>query len=1142
MYRLFFVIAIFLFLLPAQVFAAGPSFVTVVNPIRGQEFWDIKNQQPIDAVLGQVKILQDLQIPVTWLIRFDALSDQKITGSLPSEHEKGIFLEVTPSWTQSAGVKYRQSEVWYAPGSVFLTGYDLGEREKLIDVAFERFKKVFGFYPKSVGGWWVDSYSLGYMQKKYGIVSSLVVADQYTTDNYQIWGQYWGTPYYPSKISTLRPAQTLDEKLPVVVMQWAARDPVNGYGKYIENSTYSVQVNDYLDYHLLTQDYFARLIDIYTRQDLNQFGQVVVGLENSYSWEKYKSGYGKQIKVLDDKRRSGQLSLVTMEEFASWYRNKFTSLSPEHLIISKDPLGGGGMSVWFMNPYYRVGWFFNKEGSVIRDVRQYVGGDGEPCLKIACDKLNFATFSTRVLDEVTFNKSVLLDEGKITDLKVVRDGEKYVLSYSNESGRKKMVEFLPRDISINGKVSSIDTFILQAINSPSSLRESKAEDGISGNGLRVQQFPDFLLQLIKFILFIPVVLFIPGFLLVRSLNKQSLTSVFFLSVISGMVMLTLMAYIGGLLKMQWFTFIYVAASVGVFILKKYYLEVNLKGVKLTPDKINFLLILTVATGAIFQSLALLRSGWVYDFGLGFWGPLGHDGIWHQALINQLIKQVPPQNPVLSGEILLNYHYFFDLLVAGTVRLSQIPIMDLLYRFYPLTFSVLLGLGTYLLVMKITGSRVATLISLFFVYFAGSFGWIVEFIREGHFGGESAFWVNQPVSMNLNPPFAISLLIVIAIVLILGSVKEKIKFMPGLLLVILIGALMEFKVYAGVVVLGALSLISLGTAIIFKNFSYFKVFVFSVLVTALVFLPQNKGAGELLVWSPFWFVHSMIDFPDRVGWIRLSSARDAYFARGEWFKFLSAETLALIIFIIGNLGMRFIGLFSMISRVKNELGKDMVFTVVLLMSAVSLVIPLVFIQKGNPWNTIQFMYYFLYFIALFSGVALISVLKRVPKSLGWGIAFVVLLLAPINAAVTFRSALYPSSPSRLTLPELEALDVLKNLPDGTVLTLPYDRNVRTKLSDPFPLYAYETTAYVSAFSGKVTFVEDEIQNEILQTDYRKRLVATQGFFQSFDRSFFANWGIRYVYLLKSKNIGVDPVILNLEKIYENSEVLIYGVKS
>src|SRR3990167_9230966 len=978
MYRFFFIVAIFLFLLPAQVFAAGPSFVTVVNPIRGQEFWDIKNQQPLDVVLGQVKILQDLKVPATWLIRFDALEDQKITGSLPSGHEKGLFLEVTPGWAKSAGVKYRESEVWYAPGSVFLTGYDLDDRQKLVDVVFERFKSVFGLYPKSVGGWWVDSYSLGYMQKKYGVTASLIVADQYTTDNYQIWGQYWGAPYYPSKISTLRPAQTLDEKIPVVVMQWAARDPINGYGKYVENSTYSVQVNDYQDFHLLTEGYFARLIDIYTKQDLNQFGQVVVGLENSYSWEKYGGGYGKQIKVLDDKRKSGQLSLVTMEEFASWYRNKFTTISPEHLIVANDPLGGEGKSVWFMNPFYRVGWFLNKEGSVIRDVRQYIEGDSEPCFKTACDKLNFATFSTRVLDEVTYGKSVLLDEGKIEDLKVTREEEKYVLGYSNKAGQKKTVEFLPRDISIDGKVSSVDTFILQAVSSPGSLRESRGGMGVSSGSPKEQQFPDILLQLIKFILFIPLVLFIPGFLLVRSLNMRSLPSNFFLSVISGMVMLTLVAYLGGLLKIPWLTFIYLAAFVGIFILKKYYLELNLKGVKITLDKINLLVILTLITGAIFQSLSLLRSGWVYDFGIGFWWPFGHDVIWHQALINQLIKQVPPQNPVLSGEILSNYHYFFDLLVAETVRLSQIPVMDLLYRFYPLTFSVLLGLGTYLLVMKITGSRIATIISLYFVYFAGSFGWIVEFLRERHFGGESAFWVNQPVSMNLNPPFAISLLIVIAVILVIYNFRKRRHWMATVLLSILAGSVIEFKVYAGVIVLLAMFALALWEVFRNRDFTLMKVSLGSAIVAAGVFLPQNKWAGELLVLFPFWFVHSMVDFPDRVGWLRLSSAREAYFARGEWFKFLSAEALALIIFIIGNLGLRFIGLFSLVSYMKSRLGKDMGFTIVIVMSAASLLIPLVFIQKGNPWNTIQFMYYFLYFVAIFSGVGIVVLVRLLPR--------------------------------------------------------------------------------------------------------------------------------------------------------------------
>src|SRR3989344_3809001 len=72
--------------------------------------------------------------------------------------------------------------------------------------------------------------------------------------------------------------------------------------------------------------------------------------------------------------------------------------------------------------------------------------------------------------------------------------------------------------------------------------------------------------------------------------------------------------------------------------------------------------------------------------------------------------------------------------------------------------------------------------------------------------------------------------------------------------------------------------------------------------------------------------------------------------------------------------------------------------------------------------IQFMYYFLYFVAIFSGVALISVLRQLPKILGWSVIVAVLIIAPINAVVTFRSALYPSPPSpymhmrrRLTFP-------------------------------------------------------------------------------------------------------------------------------
>jgi hypothetical protein len=68
--------------------------------------------------------------------------------------------------------------------------------------------------------------------------------------------------------------------------------------------------------------------------------------------------------------------------------------------------------------------------------------------------------------------------------------------------------------------------------------------------------------------------------------------------------------------------------------------------------IPFLIILI---GTFIWSLTMIRSGINYNFGVGFWGPNGHDGIWHLSLINQLQHSIPPQNPVFSGTILTNYH-------------------------------------------------------------------------------------------------------------------------------------------------------------------------------------------------------------------------------------------------------------------------------------------------------------------------------------------------------------------------------------------------------------------------------------------------------------------------------------------------------
>ncbi len=1123
------------------ILAEEPAFVSIINPIRGADFWEIKGQQPETAIEGQIQILKKFDLKATWLLRFDALNYKNIVDDLNKlPDEKGLFLEVVPSWASAAGIQYQKGESWHDAKSAFLTGYDRFDREKLIDAGFEKFKQTFGAYPKSVGAWWLDAYSLDYMQKKYGITSSMIVSDQYTTDNYQIWGQYFSTPYYPAKNNALHPAQTLQNKLPVVMLQWAPRDPVNSYGNGVFESTFSVQANDYLDYHNLDTKYFSNLLDLYTNQKFNKFSQLVVGLENSYLWEKYSKEYENQMKVLFDRRQAQKLSVISMEDFASWYKQNFPELSPTHLIIADDLLGSFKKVVWFMDSYYRVGWFLNNEGSLFRDIRQYVDGEEELCFREKCDQVNFATSATRVLDEVSFGQKLLIDQGKVKNFNIGRQNDKIIITYQNEAGKIRNIGFLPRDIEIDGKTSSIDTTILEA--TKNKIESSTVKTNIKGT-------PDLAIKLIlvetvKFLAFLIICILIPGLVLAaKTISRpMSFLQKIFLSAVIGLVSLVLIFYLLSLLKIR--PLIYGYFFVTLLIFFKYYFR-SYKHITLSKIKsLSDVAILTVIIiGTFFQVMPTFQSGLKFAYGLGFWGPNTHDGLWHLSLINQLMQNLPPENPIFSGIILKNYHYFYDLLVAITALISKVTTIDLLFRFYPLFFSILLGIGTYYLIgtllrekMALARIKIVTIFSLYFVYFAGSFGWIVEYLRERHWGGESAFWANQSISFNLNPPFAVSLIIVIAIIQLTTGLTKRGWII--VVLTLLTGSLISFKAYAGILILLTFLIIS----ILKRSLSYLLVFLFSSLISGLLFLSSFSYGQSLMLFAPFWFINSMIDSPDRVGWTRLSLTRTVGLAGKNWFKFLGAEFLSLLIFIAGNLGARILSLLAL-AKIKT-IYQDNTTLFLLVFSSLSLIIPILFIQAGNPWNTIQFFYYFLYIAAIINGIVIFKLADKSSRVITTPLVLFIFAITPINSWATARGYLTNQPHAYINTKEMEGLEFLRSQPSGVVLTYPYDSNLKKSLPEPWPLFVYDSTAYVSALTNKPSFLEDEAQNQILLTDYKKKLIAAKDFFSKSanpDIGFLQANRIQYIYLPKIFKVRLYENASQLKNIWENDQVIIYQVE-
>lgn len=334
-----------IYFIQKQTLAAGSDcdnrFITPVNPVRGRNLWTNKSLRPIQ---DQYSAVSKYNLSATWLLQYDVLLDKELLYEIRKfndDQEKGVFLEVSQNFAEQSRVIYPHAVPWFSPRAVFLSSYSQSERRKLIDKLFKKFKEEFGFYPKSVGAWWIDSYSLNYMKDKYDIKAAMIVADQKITDNYGVWGQWWGVPYYPSKANILTPASSLKNKLEVTVIQWAQRDPLQAFGEGFEYSNYSLQANDYTERGQDTR-YFESLVDVYL-DCKNQIGQVTVGLETGMESIRFLDEYKNQLESL--KKRKG-LNFVTMSEFADQFTYLFPDF-PKTFTISYE------LSVWNLNSQNR---------------------------------------------------------------------------------------------------------------------------------------------------------------------------------------------------------------------------------------------------------------------------------------------------------------------------------------------------------------------------------------------------------------------------------------------------------------------------------------------------------------------------------------------------------------------------------------------------------------------------------------------------------------------------------------------------------------------------------------------------------------------------------------------------------------------
>lgn len=356
-----------------------PRIVNIINFIRLLEPRDpvnISEDVLFRTVEKQAADLKEKELPATFLLQYDALITPRyqelLKSSLCEGSEVGGWWEITQPHVEAAGLKWRGRYPWDWHANVgFATGYTPRERELLVDVYMAKFKEIFGYYPKSVGSWYIDAHTLAYMYEKYGIIASCNCRDQYGTDGYTLWGGYWNQAYYPSRVNAYMPAQTKDGQIPVPIFRMLGSDPIYQYDTSLNAPqgviTLETVCNGAGDNQKWVEWYFRTM---FTKPSL-AFNYVHVGQENSFTWQRIEQGWNIQIPLVAEWHKEGRIRVETLSESGAWFKKNFP-LTPATAVTAMldhndNPIG----SVWYNSRFYRTNMMWSHNEFRFRDIHLF---------------------------------------------------------------------------------------------------------------------------------------------------------------------------------------------------------------------------------------------------------------------------------------------------------------------------------------------------------------------------------------------------------------------------------------------------------------------------------------------------------------------------------------------------------------------------------------------------------------------------------------------------------------------------------------------------------------------------------------------------------------------------------------------------
>ncbi|MCL4390455.1 MAG: hypothetical protein M1484_00435 [Patescibacteria group bacterium] len=447
----------------------------------------------------------------------------------------------------------------------------------------------------------------------------------------------------------------------------------------------------------------------------------------------------------------------------------------------------------------------------------------------------------------------------------------------------------------------------------------------------------------------------------------------------------------------------------------------------------------IAFGVILQLSAVWFLGSSLNGGTFFCCRGVPDDIYHLALTNELVSHFPPQEPGESGVIVKNYHYLANLVMADFIRIFHLPLAASVYQYFAVLVSVLMGLTVIVIAQLLDLGNKITRWWLIFLYFNGDILYLLLFLRGKGLNFDVTIF-DDATKLLAGPPRSFSLLLLFTGLALFVIWIKKRYLLSGILIAIIFGSLIGFKVYTGLFAMAGMA--AIGAYYLFRRDWKMILPPLMVLCVSLaVYLPVNGLTGGLIFNGSYRF-DDFISQPV-FGLTNLELWEKA----GAWYL----EPLFFAAYLIFLYGTSLLALFQTRKTLRFLPRELNIF--LLTATTVTAIVGLFFVQNIGGLNSVQFLIS-LYFVgALYAALAV----SRWPLIIG----LVVILLTlprPLHEVWGNMQMLISRQGFFVSADEMAALNYLKNqTPANAVVALPPD------------LARQEVSLYVSFLANRPLYV-------------------------------------------------------------------------